>query len=139
MAFPRLDIFVRVLGRELQSTDGISQQHLTRAEARLRVSLPAIVKEFYIAAGAAPELQSHNRLRHPDALDIEDGYLVFCEENQNVVDWGFRLPMTDADPEVWQRNNGDEPAWYSEEMTFSVFIVRMLAFIHGVELSDSDL
>ena len=135
-----LALFTQVLGRELQATDAIDRPHLTRTEKRLEIVLPTVVSNFYAAAGGAPELQAHNRLRHPDALEVEDGYLVFMEENQDVVDWGLRLPLIlDSDPEVWQRVNDDEPAWYSEEMSFSEFIVRNFAFVYGVELSDDDL
>jgi hypothetical protein len=85
--------------------------------------------------GAAPEFQEHDTLRAPEALEIEDGFLVFMEENENVVDWGIPVPLGVApDPAVWQRVNGEEPAWYAEEMTFSEFVVRRLAFTRGVVL-----
>jgi hypothetical protein len=135
-----LALFERVLRRPLQPDDRVDINHLTRAEQRLGVVLPDIVVDFYATAGAAPELQAHNRLRQPDALEVEDAYLVFMDENQDVVDWGLRLPLTrTGDPEVWQRVNDDASAWYSEEMTFSEFIVTNLAFVHGVDLSDDEL
>lgn len=128
-----------VLGRELRDADRIARERLTTAERRLGFTFPALVAEFYVRAGAAPELQEHNRLREPEGLQLEDGFLVFMEENQNVVDWAMRLPL-EADPIVWQRiNGGDDEEWYSEEMPFSAFIVKNLAFTRGVELSDEDL
>jgi hypothetical protein len=51
--------------------------------------LPTAVVAFYQLAGAAPEFQEHDTLRLPEALDAEDGFLVFMEENQHVVDWGI--------------------------------------------------
>jgi hypothetical protein len=55
------------------------------------------------------------------------------EEHQNVVDWGVLVPLGAApDPAVWQRVNGDQRAWYPEEMTFSEFVVRRLSFTRGV-------
>jgi hypothetical protein len=135
-----LALFERVLRRPLQLTDRIDVGHIARSEQRLGIVFPIIVSDFYAAAGAAPELQTHNRLRQPGALKVEDGYLVFMEENQNIVDWGLRLPLArTGDPEVWQRVNDDPPAWYAEEMSFSEFIVRNFAFVRGVDLSDDEL
>jgi hypothetical protein len=49
------------------------------------------------------------------------------EENQAVVSWGIKIKDIDiSDPEAWQRVNSYPPAWYSEEMTFSKFIVQAL-------------
>jgi len=42
------------------------------------------------------------------------------------------------DPVVWQRVNGKTPEWYPDEMSFSVFIVKYLGWLHGVDLSDDD-
>ena len=71
--------------------------------------------------------KAHNELYAPDGLAIEDGYLVFMEENQAVVNWGIREEdLSQPDPEVWQRVNSDPPEWYSENMPFSTFICKML-------------
>ena len=130
---------VRALGRELATSDAIPRERLAKAERRLGLVLAETVLDFYLRAGAAPELQAHNRVREPEALAVEEGFLVFMEENQNVVDWGIPLRAGhEPDPEVWQRVNGDQSEWYSEEMPFSTFIVKNLAFTRGVLLSDDD-
>ena len=136
--FPHRQLLERLLARALERDDGVSPERLSAATARLGFELPAVVTDFYRLSGSAPELQVHNRLREPEALTVEDGYLVFMEENQRVVDWGLRLPIGgEADPEVWQRGNDDnEPEWYSEGMPFSVFIVKNLAWTLGIELTD---
>lgn len=136
MTFPHRKLLERLLARALEEGDGVSPERLSAANARLGFDLPPAVVDFYRLAGSAPELQVHNRLREPEALTVEDGYLVFMEENQRVVDWGLRLPLDGADPEVWQRVNGDEPAWYSEAMPFSIFLVKNLAWTLGIELRE---
>jgi len=137
VTFPHRQLLERLLARALEHDDGVSPERLSAAKARLGFELPSVVVDFYRLAGNAPELQVHNRLRDPEALTVEDGYLVFMEENQRVVDWGLRLPLDgEADPEVWQRVNGDEPAWYSETTSFSVFLVKNLAWTLGIELRD---
>ena len=122
-----------VLGRTLTAADAISPTRLDDCEARLGFALPDRMRALYLTAGAAPELQVHNSLRMPETLQVEDGYLIFMEENQNVVDWGIRVPSADSDPEVWQRVNADPPEYHSENKTFSAFIVGNLAFVRGVD------
>ena len=140
VTFPHRQLLERLLARALEEGDGVSPERLSAAKARLGFELPTVVVDFYRLAGSTPELQVHNRLREPEALTVEDGYLVFMEENQRVVDWGLGLPIGEqADPEVWQRVNGDEPAWYSETMPFSEFIVKNLAWTLGIELGDLGL
>jgi hypothetical protein len=126
-----------IFGRRLLVRDGISEARLTRAEKRLRFSLPSAVREFYSLAGAAGECREHNHLYWPEDLTVEDERLVFMSENQGVVDWAVSLrPRPKADPEVWQRVSEDDAPWHSEEMTFSVFILKNLAWQRGVELSN---
>ena len=120
-----------IFGRRLLARDGISEARLARAEKRLRFSLPSAVREFYSLAGAASECREHNHLYWPEDLNVEDERLVFMNENQGVVDWAVSLGQK-ADPEVWQRVSEDDAPWYSEEMTFSVFILKNLAWQRGV-------
>ena len=128
-------LLTRVLGRALSAADAIAPARLDTAERRLGFPLPASMRDLYLSAGAAPEFQAHNALRTPETLDVEDGFLLFMEENQNVVDWGIRVPIDlESDPEVWQRVNGDQPEYYSEDTPFSVFIIQNLAFTRGVEI-----
>ena len=128
-----------IIGRPLFRRDGESEAGLRGAERRLRVALPGAMREYYLLAGAARENREHNRLYRPSELVIEDEHLLFMEENQSVVHWGFPLsPEKGADPEVWQRTNGDTPEWYSEEMPFSVFIIENLAWQRGIELPNKE-
>jgi hypothetical protein len=125
---------LRIFGRPLSPRDATPEARLRRAEKRLGFSLPAALRDYLRLAGQAKENREHNWLLSPEALVVEDGYLVFMEENQSVVDWGIpRALARKADPTVWQRVNGDAPKWYSEKMCFSEFILANLAWQRGVE------
>jgi hypothetical protein len=124
-----------VFGRHLATRDGVAESRLRRAEKRLGTTLPSAVREFYSVAGAARETREHNRLYLPEDLVIEEGRLIFMEENQAVVDWAVSVgSRPKADPEVWQRVNEDDAPWYSEGMTFAEFIIKNLAWQRGIEL-----
>lgn len=124
----------RILERDLERDDATPAARLDASEKRIGRRLPTAVRELYLLAGEAEEMRGHNRLLEPEDLEIDDGYLVFMHENQDVVHWGIPVPFSGDDPEVWQCVNGDRPDWYSEEMPFSKFIVRKLAFQLGVDL-----
>ena len=129
-----------IFGRPLITRDGLPEQRLRRAEKRLGMPLPAAMRDYYCVAGAASENREHNRLFTPEELFLEEGRLLFMEENQAVVHWGVPLrSKRRADPEVWQRVNGDKAEWHSEQMAFSAFILKNLAWQRGVELSNDEM
>lgn len=132
--FPNRAQLLTVLGRHLTADDAISSERLVVAEQRLGIVLAPVVVAFYRSAGAAPEFQEHDTLRAPEALDVDSEFVVFMEENQNVVAWGIPVGAATPDPLVWQRVDGEQPAWYPEEMTFSEFVVKRLAFTRGLTL-----
>jgi hypothetical protein len=130
----------KVFERCLVRRDAVPEARIKAAEHRLGFTLPGALRDYYLLAGLAKENQEHNRLFGPEALVVEGRYLLFMEENQEVVHWGLRVPLgRSADPPVWQRVNGDRPRWYSEKMPFSVFIVKNLAWQRGVKLSNAEL
>ena len=129
------EILERVLERRLLETDGTLEDELIRAESRLGFFLPVAVREYFLIAGNVDDANRiHNVLFRPDEFIVEGGYLVFMEENQAVVHWGIPVDhLNEPDPEVWQRVNGPEPAWYSEELPFSSFMIGNLAWQSGFE------
>jgi hypothetical protein len=130
------DILRRVLERDLLEGDGTSEEVLAQAESRLGFCLPVALREYFLIAGNADDAnRMHNVLFRPDELLVEDGYLVFMEENQAVVHWGIPVEhLHEPDPNVWQRVNGPEPEWYSEELPFSSFMIENLAWQAGLEV-----
>jgi hypothetical protein len=120
----------RYLGRKLTHSDGIPAELIERAEKSLGLVLPAVVRDYYITCGRNDRFnRTHNFIRPLEAIAVEDGYLVFMDENQDVVSWG--IPLADiaaAHPIVWQRNNTPPVEWYSEEKTWPELLTHMFGW-----------
>jgi hypothetical protein len=84
------------------------------------------LKCFYLTAGAIQEICSiHNVIFGPEDLEVDEGFLIFMEENQSVVSWGIRKrDLKKSDPVIWQRNNASAE-WYSEEKTLAGLLESM--------------
>ncbi len=117
----------RYLNRTISPDDGLDDTEIQAAEDRLGLRLAAALVEYYSVAGAVADLnQVHNQLLAPEGLHVEDGYLLFMDENQSVVSWGIKLEdQSEPDPKVWQRNNTPPEEWFSEEKTFTEFLTSM--------------
>lgn len=124
-----------MLGRALMATDGTSDERIAAAEARLGLVLPLAMRRFFAEAGDATVVRQYHALATVEELTTADGFLLFMQENQGVVDWGIPLPeLSHAVPVVWQRVNGTEAEWYSEDMGFAEFMARALAWQVGITI-----
>jgi hypothetical protein len=123
-----------LLERELTRDDGISSEQIEATEQKLSLRLPYALREYYRVAGNLDELnRCHNRLLRMEELEVEDGYLLFMEENQAVVLWGVKTAqLAKDDPEVWQGINSTPMEWYSEEMTVAEFLSKMFTWELGL-------
>jgi len=125
----------RHLGKLPRRTDGVPDAAIRRREKELGVKLPTSLRVYYRTAGKLTQQNKmHNILYDLHDLHVEDGFLIFMEENQAVVHWCFRLHDLDQiDPEVWQRVNSEPPEWYSEEIPFSTFLAKMFDWQAGLD------
>ena len=119
-----------------------------KTEENLSFKLPIALREYYKTVGNVDELNnSQNFLtdlkelphilfdfrNQPEALfDVEEDwrneedFLIFMTENQSVVYRALKLDsLNEADPIVWQIVTNSPPEFYSEEKSFSEFIVEM--------------
>jgi hypothetical protein len=121
------EIAPRYLGRGFRAADGLGAAAVDEAQRRLGVRIPASLAYYYQRAGRCATLNAlHHQLYAPSELMVEGGHLLFMEENQSVVSWGFRTAdCHEDDPTVWQRNNTPPQAWYSEEKPFTQFLISM--------------
>ena len=131
------DLPRRYLGRDWRPEDAMGEAELAASESRLGTALPLSLRRFYLALGGCDELLSaHNVIRRPAELAIIDDHLVFADENQGVVSWGFRIEdVRLADPDVWQQvHDGSAPEpWYSEEVPLRQFLADMLDFTFSTD------
>lgn len=74
-----------LIGRELTRKDGVSVADIPECEKRLKLKLPPALRDYYRVSGGLPINREHNIFYSPKQLRIENGKLVFMEENQRVV------------------------------------------------------
>lgn len=56
----------------------------------------------------------------------EDGFLIFCEENQHVGKWGFMEDSNQDDPPVYQGwLDGSKKRWEIDKQSISEFLIAM--------------
>jgi len=123
-----------LIGRELTRKDGISVAQLKKCETRLKLKLPAAVRDYYRIAGKLSINTEHNVLYAPLQLRIESGKLVFMEENQRVVFCGLDLKeLKRSDPRVFQANNEAPLRWVPARKTFSGFLIGMWRWLQGMD------
>ncbi len=110
--------------------DGIPEPELDAMLAAHDFRIPLVLREFYLALGGCEDLmEAFHFFWDPDELEIEDGYLLFLEDEDEKFVWGIREDQLDVpDPIVWRRNNarGD---WQSEEGTLSEYVLDMFEWI----------
>ncbi len=95
------DVLIGIYGESLQLT-GEPAELIQQAEARLGISLPDVLREYYELTGHSDFVNStHDCLLGPEALEFKHGALVFYVENQGVTCWGvLQDNLTMDDPPV---------------------------------------
>jgi hypothetical protein len=132
MAGPFVERFRAIVeplfGRPFTAADGIPETELDAIAGRCGYELPETLHDFYAVVGRfEPVLSPHNRFYPPGDLTRMDGRLVFCEENQVVVYWGYDEDQGwRTDPPVYQGVNNDEIEWYVEADRASYFLAGMI-------------
>jgi hypothetical protein len=121
-----------IIGREITLKDGFSQKQLDRLLNETNIKIPSSLYQYYHTCGKLEINKEHHNLYNPSELEFIDNYLVFMEENQRVVIWGFNKDdLNKEDPIVYQGQENEETEWYPEEMEFSKFIIDAWKFIRG--------
>ena len=82
--------FAAITQKDIELQDGFSVTELHAIE-NIFSSLPVALQEYYHLIGKHPINKEHNRILAPNEIYYIGDYLVFAEENENVVVWGMRL------------------------------------------------
>lgn len=112
---------------------GFSKEEMIALEKQLEVKLPIKFKEYYQELGKEENLNYvYNRLLKPDD-EIEfsdDDFLVFYEENQNVVIWGIKKEdLAKDNPPVYGNYDTIERSdWEIETQTTEDFFLMMAIY-----------
>ncbi|GII04052.1 hypothetical protein [Planobispora takensis] len=124
------DVMVTAYG-EWTPENGCAAAEIAAAGERLGTGLPDALRDYYAVAGRHAELMGAGghehtlRIHDPGHLTVEDGWLVFCGENQWSAQWSVRPDDADwSDPRVDGRA---EPGgkWYSECRRLSAFLLNV--------------
>lgn len=106
---------------------GESEETLAAAEVRLGVLLPEPLRSFYRACGREDcVMAAHNQFLALPSLELVDGRLIFCEENQVVCVWGSVVGEPDPKAEVGNVLPDGTLEWHSEEVVLSRFLEIMV-------------
>jgi len=88
-----------------------------------------MLSAVYVLCGRRPAIHdAFNRLLPPrDLSQLEDGSLVFYEENQCVVRWAIRADdLNGEDPAVVQYQDEERLEWFPDTPALSQFLFKQL-------------
>jgi hypothetical protein len=110
--------------RELLPEDGISETEISSCERRVGLRLPSALRDVYLLTGNIDAInRTYDRLLEPDAIWVDEGFIVFYEENQRVVFWGISgITSNCEDPPVYQAVNDSMLEWNQEFSFLSDFL-----------------
>ncbi len=115
-----------LLGRALTENDGMSAVEIEQTEMSLELTLPKILRDFYLLVGNVEMfISSFECFIKPT---LEGDKLVFLEENQSVCYWATDALNTENET-VYVCNDlaTDSLEWYHEEVTLNEFL-RILMY-----------
>ncbi|WP_026532765.1 hypothetical protein [Arthrobacter sp. H41] len=110
--------------------DGLSSAELEEMMQGKDFELPLALREFYLAVGATEDImEAFHFFWDPDELEIEDGFLLFLEDEEELYTWGMKADQLSVpDPIVWRRNNA-RGEWKSEDGTFSEYVLDLFEWV----------
>ncbi|GAB3191052.1 hypothetical protein [Nesterenkonia suensis] len=127
------DLVPKYLDEKWTPKEGYSPEDLAAAlrEADLPddVQLPLVLEEFYRALGRCEELmEAHHFFFDPDELEVEDGHLLFLEDEDERWVWGIPVDILDVPDPLIRRRSNAQGHWNDEDATVSEFILDLLEF-----------
>lgn len=133
----------KILGRKLETSEGVDIQSIEVAEKKLNVKFPEALKDFYLNVGRISLFtDAFEFFAKPKQIYIKSNKLVFLEENQAVLSWGINLDDLGKDivPVYHSPNIGDadnEVIWYTEALPLPEFLE--LIMFYQVASADADI
>jgi hypothetical protein len=106
---------------------GVRTSELDASALRLGVPLPAALREWYERQGGRADVwSSQDRFLRPRQLQVAGDLLIFCVENQGVVQWGIPLEsLAMPDPPVIVSDPQDATVRHVEHETTSGFALAL--------------
>ncbi len=115
---------------EWKPEDGLSRAELDADLAESGVQLPASLEALYLAVGAVEDImEAYYFIWDADELEIEDGFLLFMEDEDERFTWGIPVASLDVpDPLVCRRTNA-KGTWSDMEGTLSEYLLDYFAWV----------
>lgn len=111
---------------------------LADSELPAGTRLPLVLDEFQRALGRCEEImEAHHFFFDPDELVVEDGRLLFLEDEEERWAWGIAVDSLEVPDPLIQRRNNDKDEWSEEGATVSEFIFDLLEFSFEPEEPDA--
>ena len=125
-----LERVCRQLLGDPKPSDGCTPADVRRAEASLGVSLPTPLRVYYLRYGENKvPANARDLLFAPEVLEVDDGHLVFWQENQAVYLAGVPLAaLGQDDPPVFQRGTEEDAEWPPECRGLADFLLRTVCW-----------
>ncbi len=99
------------------------------AELKARQRLPQVLEEFYLALGRCEEImEAYHFFFDPDELTVEDGHLLFLEDEEERWVWGVDVDSLDVPDPLIARRSSNSGMWNDEGATVSEFVFDLLEF-----------
>jgi hypothetical protein len=117
-----------ILGQPLTDRNGMNISEVMNIEDSLCVSLPPVLRDFYLLVGnTSMFMSSFNRFIKP--LLAKDEMLVFLEEYQSVCYWAIKV-QSDEDNVVYQCSDieTESPEWCSEDIALENFLALIMYY-----------
>jgi len=110
--------------------DGLSRAELEADLSESGVQLPTALEDLYLAVGAVEDImEAYYFLWDADELELEDGYLLFMEDEDERYTWGIPATSLDVpDPLVWRRTNA-KGSWAPMDATVSEYLLDYFAWV----------
>lgn len=110
--------------------NGLSRRELEAALDESGVNIPTALADLYLAVGAVEDLmEAYYFIWDPDELEIQDGYLLFMEDEDESLTWGIPAnTISSPDPLVSRRN--EKGKWVPMDATVSEYLMDYFEWVH---------
>ena len=107
---------------------GLSEDAIASAEAALGFRLPEPLRDLYATMGNDPRLlDADNHIPALAELELRDGHLVICRENQGGARWALEEASLDQ-PNPRVRGRAGRRSWQTESSRLSAFLINLVCW-----------
>ncbi len=119
----------QILGRALKESEGIPIEEIEAISQKLKLTIPPALQEYYNCVGnISLFMDDYQHVAQINELFVNDGKLVFMEENQGVVYWSVDLEDKETVYQTVEQKFDKAVEWYAEEFKLEAFLILNLYY-----------